>query len=509
MKKTFNFLLLVSFISGFSIMAMEISASRLLAPYFGTSLFVWTNIIGVVLIALSAGYFLGGKLADKFPELDFLLKLIFGAGILFLTIPWIVKPLSSSINLALFNPNSNDVAIFVGSLLVAALLLSLPIFLLGMVSPFIIKLYSLRNENKIGELSGKIFAVSTIGSILGTFLPTLYLIPVLGTKNTINIFALVLIILGSLGFIHKKKIILGALILLPLNFYFSYATKIKDDPDLIFQTESAYQYISVFQDRANTKYLIFNEGSAWQSVYNQERVLTGMYYDYFNALPYLENSASSKKVLIIGLCGGTIASQLNYFFGDEIEIDGVEIDQKVINVAKKYFNLDSSQATVYNQDGRLFLERRSDKKYDLIIVDAYQQEIYIPWTLTTREFWNLAKDRLTDNGLVAINVNSTSEKSDLLKFITNTLASVFENTYLTPIKDNGFNYIISASKNPLDFSSLPKMINEPGLKKLSLTYADDTQKIKFDKSKLILTDDRAPIEFLTDSMLFDYLRKAY
>lgn len=499
------FLLALAFISGFAIMVMEISASRLLAPYFGTSIFVWTNIIGVVLIALSLGYYYGGKLADRIPEIDLLLKLILSAGVLFLIIPIIIKPLSSVVNLETLGFESSSIIIFVSSLILAAILFALPLFLLGMVSPFIIKLYLLKKGNQVGELAGRISAVSTIGSIFGTFLSTLYFIPVLGTRTSINIFALILIILGSLGLKKTKFNSLALIVLLGIIYFFG-RVQISNYSDTIFESESAYQYISVRQNSDGTKYLLINEGAGIQSVYNSQKILTGFYFDYFNVLPNFINSIKPKKILIIGLCGGTIAEQLSYFFPKEVEIDGVEIDPKIIDVAKKYFAVNTETTKIYNSDGRMFLQNNS-KKYDLIIVDAYAQELYIPWTLTTKEFWSLVRDGLSSEGIIAINVNSVTPDSRLLKSISNTIASIFSDTYITRINNNGMNYILIAANRPLDFSNLNGLIKDKQLEDLALDFKELTKKVVYDKNYMILTDDRAPVEFMTDRMALDYWKK--
>lgn len=498
-----KFLLFLAFISGLTIMAMEISAARLMAPYFGNSLFVWTNIIGVVLIALSLGYYFGGKLADRQPQLNILLRLILAAGIIFLVIPWIVKPLTFFVTINILPLESASVIIFIGSFIVSLLLLAFPIMLLGMVSPFIIKLYSLSNKS-IGEVAGSVFAVSTVGSILGTFLPTLWFIPTLGTRVTISLFAIILIAVASWGLVAKKLYLLLLLLLfIPLSTIGKIAIKVS--PDLIFEDESAYQFIQVTQDKEKTNYLIFNEGGGIQSVYNAKQILTqGMYYDFFTVLPYLIDSGQPKEVLILGLAGGTISRQLDYFFRDELKIDGVEIDKKVIKIAKQYFSLENPSLTVYNQDGRIFLQY-TNKKYDLIIVDAYSQELYIPWTLTTQEFWRLVKSALTPAGLIAINVNSISNESELLQAIANTMASVFKYSFITRMEENeGWNYMLIASQKNLSFQKLPALVKNKQLAGLANRIAATVISNKYDPRKLVLTDDRAPIEFMTEKMIFQY-----
>lgn len=499
-----HFLLIIAFISGFSIMAMEIAAARLLAPYFGTSMFVWANIIGIVLISLSAGYYIGGRLADRLPRLEILLRLILVAGMLFLIIPWVIKPLTSFIDLSVLITQPGSIVIIVSSFISAVILFAPPLLILGMVSPFIIKLYSLSLEGRIGESVGVVFAVSTVGSIMGTFLPTFFLIPFLGTKATINIFAIILIIIGSLGIRKIKLHVIVFITILPLIIYSS-AAAIKSSPDLIFEDESAYHYIRVTEDQDGVKYLTFNEGGGIQSVYHSNSIMTGMYYDYFSALPFLFDSDDTKKTLIIGLAGGTIANQLRYFFPEKLEIEGVEIDRKVIDVAQRFFGLNDYDVKIYNQDGRIFL-RNTFSKYNLIIIDAYQQELYIPWTLTTQEFWELVNARLTKDGIVAINVNSVSRESDLLKIISNTMASVFNNTYITELETESFNYLIASSQNQLDFELLYNIINDSELKELAIIIFNQTEKVKYNEELMILTDNHAPIEFMTDAMVINYIK---
>lgn len=504
MKNKKFFLLAVAFISGLAVMAMEISASRLLAPYYGSSIFVWTNIIGVVMAALSLGYYYGGKLADRKPRIDFLLRLIFTAGLLFLAVPLIIKPISAAINPETIGLSSATAVILFSSLILTAALFAFPMFLLGMVSPFIVKLYLLIDAGRAGEAAGRIFAVSTIGSLLGTFLPTLLFIPFLGTRATINIFAMLLVILGVFGF-KKNKVNFFVLFVLAGLLSGANLVQAGRSPDTIFTDESAYQYIQVRQDRDGTRYLMTNEGAGVQSVYNPEQVLTGYYYDYFNVLPDLVKAGGPKKILIIGLCGGTIAHQLNYFFPGELEIDGVEIDPKVIAAGKKFFALDQAGVNIYNADGRMFL-MNNKKKYDLIIVDAYAHEYYIPWTMTTKEFWGLVKASLEPGGMTAINVNATGPDSRLLKSIANTMAYIFPAVYITPVSNGNLNYVLTATDVSLNFTGLAGRVKDQRLYEIALAYEDSTRQDFGVSAQAVLTDDRAPIEFMSDLMFWDYLK---
>lgn len=497
------YLLVIAFCSGMSVMAMEITASRLLAPYFGNSIFVWTNIIGIVMIALSIGYFYGGKLADKKASLDILLSMILAAGVLFLLVPWIIKPIAN-FNIEFLLIYQSSVLIFFASLATTALIFAVPIAVLGAVSPYIIKLYSMQiDQSKLGQAAGSIFAISTVGSIIGTFLPTLYLVPTIGTRATINLFAVLLVVLALVG-LKNEKLNYVAYIVLPLFIFLSANVNVRAEEGVIFEDESAYQYIQV-KDEGDKRYLIYNEGGAYQSIIDRNNMLVDQYYDYFNLLPYLREKNNKKKVLIIGLAGGTIASQFNYYFPGQMEVDGIEIDEEVIDIAKKYFNLDSANTNIINQDGRMYLNN-SMKKYDIMIIDAYQRAMYIPWSLATKEFWELTQKNLQENGIVALNINSQNNDSELLRTVTNTISSVFEFTYITKTKSNSWNYMILATDAPLDFNDLSQYDVREELKPLARGISNKVVRVKYQNKIPILTDDWCPIEFITDSMIYDYLK---
>lgn len=494
-----KFLLLVSFISGMSVMAMEISASRLIAPHYGNTLFVWTNVIGVVLVALSLGYYYGGKLADKKPNIQTLLKPLLLAGIIFLIVPWVINPLANAITKQTITVSSTNL-IFTGSLLVMLILFAFPTFLLGMISPFVIKLFETDGKH-LGEMAGSVFAISTIGSIIGTFSPTLWLIPTFGTRTTITIFATLLVVLSAYGLVQKK---LRSFLIFFLIFPFVTANTqaFKAHDNTILEDESIYQHIEVKMDKLQNVYLQFNEGSGIQSVYRPAHKLSGFYYDYFLPLIYFLDDQDTKEIAIIGLAGGTLSTELSHYFGDEIHIDGVEIDQKVIDIAKKYFNIENPQLAIHNLDGHIFL-KYNDKKYDLIVIDAYAEQFYIPWNLTTQEFWQTVQNSLKENGIAAINVNAVSMESPLLIAITNTIAKIFPYTYIAKVSgDGGYNHMVYASNSALDLNSLPALTKNPELFQFALSISAKTEVFQHDPNQMILTDDHAPIELMTDDMFF-------
>jgi spermidine synthase len=493
-----GYLLAIAFLTGLCVVGVEISSSRLLGPYFGTSIYVWTNIIGVVLAALAVGYYFGGKLSEKYPDLRILLGFVFSAGLLFLIAPQLAKFLAGAINPESFGIGSWLTGIFLSSFLVSLLLFGLPLVLLGMVSPFLIKIYA-QDQNRVGEISGKIFFWSTLGSIVGTFLPTLWMIPAFGTKRTIAAFGMILVLTGISGLPLRKFLVFLA-IPVGLALLAFRSSTISADANLIYETESAYQYIKVLEDSKQNRYLVFDEGLGIESFYSKEGILTGSFYDYFNLLPALINKPG-QKVLIIGLAGGTMARQLRHFFGD-LEIDGVEIDQKVVEVAKDYFGLDELDVNVFVQDGRSFL-RQSQKIYDLIIVDAFRNELYIPWTMTTEEFWRSAENHLSEDGLLAINVNASAD-SELLASIANTQAKVFRHVYLADFAGTGIvNSMLVSGGSDLNLSNLSGLPAE--LKELAAPFLK-AKELQYDSMVATLTDDKAPVELMTEKAITKFFR---
>ena len=501
LKRTY--LLVLAFTSGMTIMAVEISASRLIAPYFGTSTFVWTNVIGVIMIALALGYFLGGKLADEKPDLKLLLKIILLACLVLLIIPFITLPLVEYLSKNVFVIRSASLLIFGGSLITVSLLFIFPIFLLGIVSPFIIKLMA-NLDPELGKDAGLVFSVSTIGSIFGTFLPVLVFIPYLGTRKTIIAFSLVLMFICLLGLVKKNWGALFLILLMPI--FFIPLPQIKTAQGAIAEDESVYQYFQVI-DKDNLRYLSINEGLAIYSILNKEKdkILTNSYFDYYNLLPYLDGNDKEQDILILGLAGGSISSQLNHFFAQkyDLKIDGVEIDKKIIEIAKKYFDLDNPSLTVYNLDGRNFFNLY-DKKYNAIVIDVYANQLYISFHLTTKEFFDLVKNHLAANGVVAMNVNAASPDSALLKNITNTMNLVFKNVYLVPVP-HSLNYMVLASDNDLDFTKLENLNKIDELNPIAENTVKSNSKVIYDEKFGYLTDDKAPIENLTDWMIINYL----
>jgi spermidine synthase len=488
MNITSRYIYVLAFFSGMCIMAVELCASRLMAPFFGTSTFVWTNIIGIIMIALSAGYIIGGKLADRKPQLDILLKLLLAACTFLLALPFVAPPIVRWLASLMANLNSSFSFIFFGSLSAITLLFSPPIVIMGMTSPFLIRIIAQSGHE--GDSVGRIFGIATIGSVVGTFLPILVFIPTWGTGKTIMFFAAVLFVVTALGFPSRKKALLSVIAAVPLLLPIP---SMRETPGKIYSTESAYQYIEVL-DRGTFRYLAYNDAVGFQTVANKNSVLTGLnyYYDYYSLLPFLFRDAP-KSALIIGLGGGIIANQLHYFH-PKIDIDGVEIDPKVIKIARTYFAL-SNDVMTYNQDGRIFVDQEKIK-HDIVIIDAYTQQVYIPFHLTTKEFFCQVKKGLFDDGIVAMNVSSAREDSPLIQSISNTLHLVFGHVYRLRIPGSVDNVVLATDRS-IDFTLLARA-GGTELQGIAQYSKVNFRENAFDNRYKPLTDDLAPIEHMVD-----------
>ncbi|HTM68411.1 MAG TPA: fused MFS/spermidine synthase, partial [Candidatus Binatia bacterium] len=434
-----------TFVIGIGVMAIEITASRLLAPYFGASMFVWTSLIVTVLVALSVGYFLGGRLAAKDAGLDVVGFLCFGAALCLMFGTLIIPSFSSAISGLLIRLSSASIALFLGSLLVTMIVFAAPVFLMALAGPILLKAWSALGD--VGAMSGRYFAVSTIGSVIGTVAPTLILVPTIGSRGTVYVIAGMFMLLGVALASGWRKTSLALLFMLAVV---PPALPAHAPRDVVLERESPYQLIRVANAEEGKRYLIFNEGTGIQSVYVPDRGRTGFYFDYLGIVPFLRPRPDGvrHKALIVGLAGGTAAVRYSSFLppGETVDLTGVELDPAVIDAAKRWFDLDSTGVKVVNADGRVFLKNGAGT-YDSILVDAYSTQLYIPPHLATKEFYALAKEHLVPGGVLAMNVNAPSDDSRLLRGLVNTAASVFGHVVYVPVADT-WNYLVLASDEP-------------------------------------------------------------
>ncbi len=492
------FLYLTEFFAGMSVMAVELGASRLLAPYFSSSQIVWTIIIGTIMIAMALGNVYGGKSADKNPDPGKLYTRILIAAIWIAAIPVLGKYIILGVSaLLIFTVDSNFliIAAFAACMLVFAF----PLFLLGTVTPSLAK-YCVESLSDSGRIVGTLGAFNTAGSIIGTFVPTFISIPAVGTSITLLIFAGILAALCLVYFansnISKKKTIIPVIIFAICCTAGSGNSFAFWESGLAYEGESVYNYLQVKESDRNVV-LSTNVLFGVQSVYMKDGGLTGMYYDYALAAPLMAAGTDKKpedmEVLILGMGTGTYAMQCRKYFGS-IETSGVEIDEKITWLSRKYFHLpDDINVTTY--DGRAFLNA-IDKKYDVIMVDAYQ-DITIPFQMSSIQFFTLVQKHLKDNGVMVVNMNMYNNNSgNINQYLSDTISSVFSEVYTVDIP-NSTNRELFASGNKdmyAIFQNNIKTIKNNELYNLMQQAADSL--IKYNPGNHILTDDKAPVELL-------------
>ena len=497
------FLIILVFISGMTSLALEMCASRLLAAYFGTSLFIWANLIGLILVYLTVGYFIGGRLADRYPSEQVLCTITAMAALSISILPFISQVI---LTWSITGLEQVSVSIFFSSLLGTILLFAVPVTLLGLVSPFAIRLVT-KEVGRSGKTSGSLYAISTFGSILGAFLPVLWLIPAFGVRRTLLIFGVILFAASLWGLRSRWRpafsLVLIALVL-PLG-------PLKNIPDLIYEQESLYNYIQVTQLPNGTRELILNEGQAIHSIYypNPKTVLTGWYWDYFLAAPYFNAGFTPQKlhrVAIIGLAAGTIAHQFTKVYG-QVSIDGVEIDPSIVDVGRKYFAMNEPNLHVHIQDGRTYLET-TQAQYDVVAIDAFQQP-YIPFQLTTREFFSTIRSHLSSTGVVALNTAHTPHDYRLVQAFVNTMSKVFPSVYVFDVPGT-FNTEIMATVQPTSITTLRQNLAQFTPSSIMGQVASEVSAVVtqgHSDGGMVFSDDRAPIEQITDQLLLNYIQQ--
>ncbi|MCM1180313.1 MAG: fused MFS/spermidine synthase [Clostridium sp.] len=490
------FLYITEFFAGMSVMAVELGASRLLAPYFSSSQIVWTIIIGTIMIAMALGNIYGGKSADKTPDPDKLYGRMIVAGIWIALIPVVGKYIILGVSaLLIFTVNSNFLiwAAFAACVLVFVY----PLFLLGTVTPSLAK-YSVDSLDESGKTVGTLGAFNTIGSIIGTFIPTFVTIPAVGTSITFLIFAGVLLVLSICYFLsvkrRKAKITVAAVVFL-MCCVLGYSSHFAFwDSDLTYEGESVYNYLQVKEDEQQVV-LSTNVLFGVQSVLMKNDSLTGMYYDYAMAAPLMTQKENPRdcEMLILGMGTGTYATQCSRYFG-EMPIDGVEIDERITGLAREYFEL-PEEVGVTTYDGRAFLNA-TDKKYDVIMVDAYQ-DITIPFQMSSVEFFTLVKEHLNGGGVMVVNMNMKGNaEGNINQYLADTISSVFDEVYTVDVTYST-NRELFASDNKDMTANLKAHIQnleEADFAEMMTMVSDNL--LAYEAGEYIMTDDKAPVELL-------------
>lgn len=477
----------VVFLAGIAITGLEIASARLLAPFFGSTIFVYGSAIGIVLFALALGYAIGGRLADRFPTRDVLAGIVLAAGLTAGLIPLIFRPVASTIDRygGLWHiPTGILVVVAMG------LLFTIPILALGAVSPFVLRL-SLHRVEEAGQWSGLLSGLATSGSILGTFLATFVTIPLLGTRETIVGAAVILVLFGVMlaSFRQRYRI-------LPLVLILTLGTSGLSGPflnraGLLWERESPYELVQVIEQKG-TRFLIADAGDGAQSVYRQDTPYTGTIYDAFVLLPFLSaRPGKDRNVLVIGLAGGSMVRLYRETLQDRFNFDltGVEIDREVVAAGQQYFDLDKLKVRTVVDDARHFL-RTTNAQYDVIIIDAYVHELSIPPLLATKEFYALTRDHLAPGGIVGMNI-VVSNRSTFFPKLLGTVRSVFSDVQTAPFVPGAENHLVFAADR-VSFDRLPPTI-APEIDRFLRETVPAMQRVE-QTDKPVYTDNQTDIE---------------
>ncbi|HET8604425.1 MAG TPA: fused MFS/spermidine synthase [Marmoricola sp.] len=484
----------VVFVVGAASLGAEIAAARLLAPWFGASTIVWANTIAIVLVALSVGYALGGRAADRRPTLEGLSRIVLAAGVLLAAVPFAGDPFLHASVTAFAHLS---VGIFLGSLVGVGALVAVPVLLLGMVSPYAVRL-SVHRVGETGRTTGRLYAISTVGSLAGTFLAALLLIPVVGTRRTFLVFALSLTLAAIPGLVRGRVPALAAplaivvLIALPEGIVKSAGAEGR----VVWEKQTEYQYARVVQAADDERTLELNEGQAIHSIYEPGRYLVGGYWDEMLVAPFA-GAHPPRSVAILGSAAGTTARALGHYFPG-VRVDAVELDPAITAVGRQLFDLRGPRLHTWTADARPWLETTS-RRYDAILVDAYRQP-YIPFYLATEQFFALARQHLRPGGVLAVNVGHPPQSDALEKVLSATVRAAFgaDRVWRDPVDDT--NTVLLATTGRTDPSTA---LQEASLPPDVARVADATaaRLAPALRGGTVYTDDRAPVEWLVDLSL--------
>ena len=485
---------LLVFVVGSASLGAEIAAARLMAPFFGASTIVWANTIGVVLVSLSVGYWLGGRFADRHPHKQGLCALVLLAALAVGLIPFAADPF---LDVSVEALDRVSAGAFIGSLVAVTVLVAPPVMLLGAVSPYALRLAVERVEES-GTVAGRLYAISTFGSLVGTFASALVLIPLIGTRRTFLVFGLACAVVAVTGVGRRAAIAVPATIIALLALPVG-TIKATNDGVVLEEADTQYQYARVVEKPDGERRLELNEGQAVHSLYRPGSYLTGDYWDEFLVLPFAAAGRPPQKVAILGNAAGTTARALGRYF-PRTEVDAVEIDSELTRLGRRWFDLRNPRMRVIHEDARPYL-RRTDERYDVIIVDAYRQP-YIPFYLTTREFFELTRDRLRAGGVVVVNEGHPEGQADLEKVMSATMDDVFATVLRDPSEDTNTmilatDGVASSGRLKRAAASLPR-----DLRPVALAAAGRIAPRL--PGGTVYTDDKAPVEWLIDKSIVDY-----
>jgi spermidine synthase len=493
-------LLVVVFFSGLVTLAVELSAFRLFAPVFGASNLISAVVIGLILLYLAAGYFLGGRWADRSPRAATLYRIITWGAFLVGLIPFIAQPLLRLTRDNLQNLAHLDAALLIFAFVVTLILFAVPITLLGCVSPFALRL-SMPSVEHAGRTAGRLYAVSTLGSFIGSFLPELVLLNLVGTRGTFVVLALALIAIGLIGLNRQARPLLWMPIVL-IALHALLPTSLSNLAGTLYQDESSYNYIQVVE-RNQTRYLLLNDGQGVHSIYTPGTIQTNGTWDYFTIAPYFNAPPTSvQRVALVGLAGGTLARSFTELYGP-IPIDGLEIDPKIVAVGRAYFGMTQPNLNVLIGDGRAAFYRLP-YAYSIIGLDAFRVP-YIPWHLTTREYLQELRNHLTSDGVLVANVGRTRTDYSMVDAMARTASTVFASVHVIDVAGS-LNSIVYATMQPTTLENLRANLAVMRHPLLTTTAQLALQHARpLNPEAVVFTDDNAPVERLTNGLMLNFL----
>ncbi len=479
-------LLLAPVVSGAAIMGLELVGLRLLAPRFGASTYVWGGLLGTIMAALALGYLAGGALADRRPRPRWVFGLLLAGA------AWVAADL-------LIMEAALDGAARLGAtrgpIVATALLLGPPMIVLGSVSPFVVKLEG--RFSSLGVTAGRVFALSTAGSLAGTFVTAFWWIPDYGCRHTLRILFVALVALGVAGLAWPaSRAGRGALALTLAGLPFWPPIR-RSGPGVVFAGESPYNTVLV-EDEGGDRLLYLNdprEGS--HSVRPGRDVLTGGYYDNLYLGPLL---ARGRRVLVLGMGGGTTVAAYRRLYPGA-HVTAVEIDPLVVRVAHEYLGLERGpDLDVHVEDARPFLRRRSEL-FDVIEVDVFAGGPYAPFYCLTSEFFGEVRARLAPAGLLSMNVYAPGGDRTLAEVVIATLAKVFPTVFELQREEER---VLIAFREPTSPETVRALLASPEVPDEIRPVARETAaalRTAVSGGGIVLTDDRAPVEPLTHRMI--------
>ncbi len=415
---------LIVFTSGGVLLALEIVASRVLAPVFGNSIYVWGSLIGVFLTALSVGYWVGGGLADRYPSRGAFCALVFLAGLLTVPVPAVAPGLLSALVAADLDSRAGP--------LVAAFVLFFPAsVVMGTISPYAVRL-STRSVATVGGTAGRLYALSTLGSIAGCFAAAFWLISVLGVRDIILALGLVEMALAVVGLVGLRRTQAAAVAAFALVGTGAWVPRLAapDGPEVVYAKDTVYHRVTVTEE-GRIRYLKLD--NYWQSALDLEdpRRTVFRYADYMHVGMVFQ--PRPQRVLVIGMGGGTIPKRYLEDYPD-VRVDVVDIDPEVVEVAHRFFGVPrGGRLLAFAQDGRRFVQR-ADRVYDHVLMDAYLRDT-LPFHLATREFFQEVRAKLRPGGVFVANVIGALEgpHSRLFRAVYRTLQEVYPGVYVFPV----------------------------------------------------------------------------